>query len=150
MQGPVVEAVTCRRATNGTGASTGMLRTICMRLEGDVIGPNYALHRRAQRLSIPRQYHTFEGAAGWYAFFLFVLQVLAMLGLPVTARDVASLMRRFSETHRGEVFFLYPRLLQSVAGGERRRKSGEVLPVSIEGLTTVSELRYGKLHCSLP
>lgn len=58
----------------------------------------------------------------------FCLQVLATLGLPVSARDVADLMNRFSASGRGEgeSSFLYPRLLESVAEGGGRPKSGDL------------------------
>lgn len=48
-------------------------------------------------------------------------QVLATLGLPVTARDVSSLMRRFTagNTAGSRPFFLYPRLLESITAGDR-------------------------------
>eukprot|EP00752_Nemacystus_decipiens_P007715 g6898.t1 len=50
-----------------------------------------------------------------------LVEVLATLGLPVTARDVAGLMRRFSTANHdreslSRPFFLYPRLLQTVVG----------------------------------
>ena len=47
-----------------------------------------------------------------------VFQVLAALSLPVTARDIAGLMRRFSTRSSDEegADFLYPRLLRSVTG----------------------------------
>lgn len=63
-------------------------------------------------------------------------QVLATLGLPVTARDVAGLMRRFSTgSNDGDSIsrplFLYPRLLQSIVatGGRDGRLNAGIYEV---------------------
>ncbi|CAM9630579.1 unnamed protein product, partial [Ectocarpus sp. 4 AP-2014] len=52
--------------------------------------------------------------------------VLATLGLPVTATDVAGLMRRFTTgtDPQSKSFFLYPRLLQNIAAGEHGGNMG--------------------------
>lgn len=78
------------------------------------------------------------------AYYALCLQVLATLGLPVTARDVAGLMSRFATTGRGEgdSSFLYPRLLENVAGGRGRAKSGDLLRFTRTEKDTSQEHTY--------
>ncbi|CAM9771974.1 unnamed protein product, partial [Ectocarpus sp. 6 AP-2014] len=62
-----------------------------------------------------------------------LVEVLATLGLPVTATDVAGLMRRFTTgaDPQSKSFFLYPRLLRNIATGEHGGNMGSGRPGDI-------------------